>query len=330
MMNKLFGFLGLKVEKAQKEKEDCKTTTYGTSQAQKDLYRKLAAIKRSAMSAEGIVALTDKELDIIDRTTLSAKIARLQTLIAVFPASQKQLDLIKSLCERNGLPLPKNFENMQSSEASLFIDKINAFQRSKPALATEKQLERIKLYIGAGLITKEIDLMKIQKNEAFELIESLEDAYREWRDNSVTGAQINYIQNLQERLGDVVLPIEELRMMSRKTASSLIDQLSTEWKNRDQYAKSFVVNYKDLTDRSKEREELMKLNMEQRSFEEKCDMISKLFVVIGQQPEELELVNYNTVDEVLMNMLALARMYVSDEEIETSLGIDIEEIGAEA
>jgi hypothetical protein len=339
MLKKLMEKLGYKkIEKevtvntvVDKTKEKPSAVVALASDAQKELYKKLVNTKSRAMAIEGIIPLTDKELDVISKSDLSAKIARLQTLTVAFPMTEKQKELIIQLCERNGLPLPNNFENMSSSEASLFIDKINAYQHSKPALATDKQIDRIKLYISAGLIDpNKVDLLKITKQEASELIESLEDAYRNWRDNHITDAQITYIQQLQERLGDVVLSKEELQVMPRKTASALIDQLSKEWKERDGYAKSYVVNYKDLTDRSKEREMLMKLSIAERELEEKIKFINKLYILLGQQPEDEELVDFNTVDQVLTNMLALARMYVSDEEIESTLGIDIEEIPAEA
>ena len=318
-------------EKVQK-KEVNTTNKNLASQAQKDLYKKLVQTKSRAMAIEGIVPLTDKELDVISKADLSAKIARLQTLSVTFPMTEKQKELIIQLCERNGLPLPNNFENMSSSQASLFIDKLNAYQRSKPALATDKQIDRIKLYISAGLIDSDkVDLLKITKQEASELIESLEDAYRNWRDNHITEAQITYIQQLQERLGDVVLSREELAIMPRKTASALIEQLSKEWRERDSYSKTYVVNYKDLTDRSREKEMLMKLSIEERELEEKIGFINKLYILLGQKPEDTELIDFNTVDQVLANMLALTRMYVSDEEIEDALGIfDIEEISAEA
>ena len=72
----------------------------------------------------------------------------------------------------------------------------------------------------------------------------------------------------------------------------------------------------------------MKLSIEERELEEKIGFISKLYILLGQQPEDTELIDFNTVDQVLTNMLALARMYVTDEEIEEALGIDMEEIPA--
>ena len=52
------------------------------------------------MALEGIVPLTDKELDVISKADLSAKIARLQTLNVVFPMTDKQKELIVQLLRK--------------------------------------------------------------------------------------------------------------------------------------------------------------------------------------------------------------------------------------
>lgn len=299
------------------------------SEAQYALYNKLCGIKKSVMKEQKIKVVSEKAFMKLTSRQASDKINQLQILSVVFKATDNQKQLIKTLCERCGAPMPKNVEEMTSRQASEFITKINAFIASKPALATEKQVERINNYIKAGLLTVKglkkahnVDTPeKLQKKDASDIIETFEDAYRQWRDTHVTNKQIEYIQSLQERLGDVVLPGEELLLMTRETASQLIEQLEKEWKNRKDIATANVGDYKDLTDRSKEMEAKMKLTISEREFDNKIEMANKLYVIIGQQPEGLDAVGFNEVDALLDNLVALARMYVSDDEIIESLGL---------
>lgn len=222
-----------------------------------------------------------------------------------------------------------NMDDWSSKKASEFITKINAFIASKPALATDKQVERIGLYIKAGLLTMEgiektykvKEISKLQKKDASDICEDFEPAYRVWRDEHVTEKQIEYINSLNERLGDPAIPADDLMLMTRKTASALIEQLEKEWKNRAEYSKTNTNNYKDLTDRSKEFEERMKLSISEREFDEKIRMCNKLYVMIGQEPEGLESVGFNEIDEFLTNLIDFSRMLITDEQIVEGLGL---------
>lgn len=317
------------------------TTVKNASEAQYALYTKMTTIKAKAMEEKNIVAVTQEEFMALTSRQASDKINALQTLVAIFPMTEAQSSLIVSLCERGGMPTPKT-EGWTSKQASDFITKANAFIASKPALATDKQVERITLYVNAGLLTMEgiqkvykvDEVKKMPKKDASQICEEFEEAYRTWRDTHVTDKQIEYVQSLQERLGDAVIGKEELMIMTRETASELIAQLEKEWKNRQEYASQQVGNYKDLTDRSKEFEAKMKLSIGEREFDDKIAMCNKLYVLIGQQPEGLETVGFNEVDEMIGNLVALARMYVEDSAIVEALQLfelkDILPEGAEA
>jgi hypothetical protein len=311
------------------------------SEAQYSLYEKMTTIKAKAMEEKGITAISKEAFMELTSRQASDKINALQTLVAVFQMTEAQSGLIANLCERAGMPAPKT-EGWTSKQASDFITKINAFIASKPALATDKQAERIQLYVNAGLLTMEgitkvykvEEIKKLSKKDASQLCEEFEDSYRTWRDTHVTDKQIEYVQSLQERLGDAIIGKDELMIMTRETASELIAQLEKEWNNRKEYASQQVGNYKDLTDRSKEFEAKMKLSIGEREFDDKITMCNKLYVLMGQQPEGLETVGFNEVDNLVGNLVAMARMYVEDNAIVEALGLfelkDVLPEGAEA
>lgn len=300
-----------------------------SSPAQLALYKKMVGIKATAMAEKNIAVISDEDFVKLTSKQASDKINALQTISVVFKATEAQINLVKTLCERAGLPVPPTLDTMSSAQASDFINKVNLYISTKPALATDKQVERINSYIKAGLMTIEglkksynvEDPAKMQKKDASDIIDSLEDTYRTWRDTHVTDKQIEYMQSLMERLGDVVISAEELSTMTRDDASKWIERYELEWKNRADLVKQAVVNYKDLTDRSKEMEDKMKLSIGEREFEDKIAMCNKLYVLIGQQPEGLDTVGFNEIDELVGNLVAMARLYVEDGAIVETLGL---------
>jgi ribosomal protein S8 len=300
------------------------------SPAQYALYVKMTGLKKQAMEEKNLPVISETDFMKLTSKQASDKINILQTIIVTFKATDNQTALIKILCERAGMAEPPMLDKMTSAQASDFITKINAFISSRPALATDKQVERINSYIKSGLMTIEgleksykVDApAKLQKKDASDIIDSFEEAYRTWRDTHVTDKQIEYIQSLQERLGDMIIQAEELAVMTRETASQLIEQLEKEWKNRQDYAKQQVSNYKDLTDRSKETEAKMKLSIGEREFEDKITMCNKLYVLIGQQPEGLDAVGFNEIDGLVESLVSMARLYVEDGAIVEALGLN--------
>lgn len=292
------------------------------SEAQISLYNRLADLKAKAMEEKKVARASAEELVLLTSKQLSDKINYLQTLVVTFAITDGQRDLITKLVGELGMQVPPMLDKFSSAQASEFIGKLNNFKASRPALATDKQKERIKLYLEAKLIEADkVDFTKLSKKDASDIIDAIDSAYKTYRDTHVTDKQIEFIQSLQERLGDAVIPKEELAVMTRDTASALIDQLQKEWNDRDAIAKQAVSNYKDLTDRSKEREDLLKLTIGQREFEEKQEMLAKLFVLIGQEPEGIETIGFDAIDNMLGEMVSMARMYVEDGAIIEALGL---------
>lgn len=119
--------------------------------------------------------------------------------------SQAQIELIEKICKRISMKTP-SMEGWTSSKASDYIKWISEQQKelSIGEEWTERQKERLSLYVRIGLLSKLPEIMP--KKEASDTIESFKDAFSEWELNHTSKETIFKIWSLQRRIAGLQTP----------------------------------------------------------------------------------------------------------------------------
>lgn len=285
------------------------------SNSQLDFFNRL--LKQKNIAVGQIIELEGNEYTIpnpvgMSKSDLSYYIGILQLIRAQRPITIGQIDTITENCTKLGIATPK-MDTWTTDKASQFIATLfeMAKELRKKEPASEMQMQRIVALFDMEIINAIPE--NLTREDASELIEDTESAYREWLSTHASVSQVNMIQSLQRRVGDKVLDATELRKMSRETASQLIEELNQELRNRNNilYART---QYHETVDSSRNRDK-----EDNATSWEKYDTERKMKVYAGlckfaNIPVQSEL-NEDKLDAQILGAMKLAMFYESKEAI---------------
>ena len=114
----------------------------------------------------------------------------------------------------------EQIDKLSFDQASAYMEQLN-----KLLPATDKQIDRLLDIYRFGLIP--VFPAKLTKAMASALITKHTEKLADFASNA-TQKQVNWIQGLQQKLGDVVMDVKELSKLTQNQASELITALKTE------------------------------------------------------------------------------------------------------
>lgn len=272
------------------------------SASQIDMYNRLCTQKNVSVG----------DVSKMTRTQLTAEISKLQLMRPIRPMSVAQEDIIKDNCAKLSIKCP-DLTNWTTEQASTFIARL--FEKAREAKlqepASERQMNMLAQMFDMELINELPTEMTRQ--EASDIIESMMPAYNAWLREHASQSQIITIQSLQRRIGDVVLGNDELRKMSRDTASTLIETLNNELKHqREVLNGKTIFHEKEDTSRSTDVENINK-SWEAYTFETKRALYAKLVAVWGGDVGNE--VNEKNIDKLVKDAIADVKFYTSEDSI---------------